>query len=96
MNLELQKKVKDEVKGEVAQTYIKENNISISISIMAINTIEPLWELNIAELLSKLRIHQKAHSFPYSFTIVEVMITIKIQHERCICEHSRDSNLVTT
>lgn len=38
-------------------TYIEEDNVSISISIVTINTIEPLWKLNIAKLLSKLGIH---------------------------------------
>lgn len=38
-------------------TCIEEDNVSISISIMTINAVKPLWELNIAKLLSKLGIH---------------------------------------
>lgn len=60
---------------------------------MAIDTIEPLWELNITELLPKLWIHQKAHGFSYSLAVVDVVITIQIQHKGCVGKHSRDSNL---
>lgn len=67
-------------------TYIKEHNISISISIMTINTIKSLRKLDIAELLPELGIHQKAHGFPYSLAVVDVMITIQVQHKRGIGE----------
>jgi len=60
-------------------TYIKENSITVGISIILINTVKPLWELDIANIFSKVWIHHKAHSFPQRFTIVYVVITIKIQ-----------------
>jgi len=69
---------------EQVTTYIKKHNIAISISVVKINTIEPLWELYIAELLSKLGIHQKAHGFSHSLAVVDVVITIQVQHEGCI------------
>jgi len=65
--------------SSVQDTYIKENSIAIGISIVLINTIKPLWKLDIANIFPKVRIHHKAHSFPQRFTIVDVMITIKIQ-----------------
>jgi hypothetical protein len=54
---------------------------------MAINTIKPLRKLDIAELLPKLGIHQKAHGFSYSLAVIDVMVTIQIQHKRRIGEH---------
>lgn len=75
-------------------TYIKEDNIAVSISIMAINSIKPLRKLDIAELLPNLGIHQKAHSFPDSLAVVDVVITIQVQHEWCISKHCRNSNLL--
>uniref|UniRef100_A0A2P2P0H8 Uncharacterized protein n=1 Tax=Rhizophora mucronata TaxID=61149 RepID=A0A2P2P0H8_RHIMU len=59
---------------------------------MTVNTIKPLRKLDIAYLLSKLRVHQKAHGFPYSFAVVDVVVTIQIQHKWGIGEHCRDSN----
>nr|GMD22196.1 hypothetical protein BHM03_00000279 [Ipomoea batatas] len=44
----------DDFLGLVYSTYIKEDNVAVSISIMAINAIEPLRKLDIAELLPKL------------------------------------------
>jgi hypothetical protein len=60
-------------------TYIKENRITIGISIVPINTIKSLWKLNIANIFSKVGIHHKTHSFSQGFAVVYVMITIKIQ-----------------
>lgn len=77
-------------------TYIKEDNVAIGISIMAINAIESLRKLDIAEFLSKLGVHQKTHGFPYGFAIVDVVVTIQIQHKRCIGKHCRNSNLLMT
>jgi len=63
----------------VRDAYIKENSIAIGISIIPINTIKPLWKLDIANIFPKVGIHHKAHSFPQGFTVVYVVITIKIQ-----------------
>ena len=60
---------------------------------MTINTIKSLWKLNIAQLLPQVGVHQKAHSLSYCLAIIDVVITIQIQHEWCICKHSRNSNL---
>lgn len=42
-------------------TYIKEDDVSVGVSIIVIDTIESLRELNIAKLFPELRIHQEAH-----------------------------------
>ena len=81
---------------KIFKIYIEEHNIAISISIVSINAIESLRKLDIAEFLSELGIHQKAHGFPYSLAIVDVVVTIQIQHERCIGKHCRNSNLLIT
>lgn len=74
-------------------TYIKEDDVSVGVSIIVIDTIESLRELNIAKLFPELRIHQEAHRFPNGSTVIDVMITIQVQHKWCICEHCRYSNL---
>ena len=73
--------------------HIKENSVSIGISIISVNTIKPLWELNIADSLSKQWIHHETHRLPKSLTVIDVVITIQVQQIRCICEHSRNSDL---
>lgn len=75
-------------------TYIKEDDISVSISIMRINTIESLWKLDVAELLSYVGIHEKTHCFPCSLAVIEIVITIQIEYVRCISQHSRHPDLV--
>lgn len=77
-------------------TYIVEHNVAIGISIMTIDAIEPLRKLDEAKFLSHLGVHQKAHGFPYSLAIVDVVVTIQIQHERCIAKYSRNSHLLIT
>lgn len=85
---------KDLCNGEIlAVTYIKEDCVSVGISIMPINAIESLGELDITHLLSNLGIHQETHGLPRSFAVVDIVITVQVQHERSIGKHSRDTNL---
>lgn len=70
------------------KAYVKEDNIAVGISIMSINAIKPLWELDITKLLSQLGVHEKAHGFSDGLAIVNVVIAVQIQHEGCICENS--------
>lgn len=74
-------------------TYIKEDRVSVGITIIPINAIESLRELDIANLLSYLGVHQETHGLPRSFAVVNVVITIQVQHERSIGKHRRDTNL---
>lgn len=74
-------------------TYIKEDCVSVGVTIIPINAIESLRELDIANLLSYLGVHQETHGLPCSFAVVNVVITIQVQHERSIGKHCRDTNL---
>ena len=74
-------------------TYIKEDCVSVGVSIILINAIESLRELDIANLLSYLGVHQETHGLPCSFAVVDVVITVQVQHERSIGKHSRNANL---
>lgn len=65
--------------GTSSETYIKEDNIAVSISIMQVNAIETLWELYIAGLLSKSRVHHETHGFFKSLAVIEVVITVDVQ-----------------
>ena len=76
-----------------SETYIKKDNISISISIVQVDAVKPLWELNIAGFPSKSRIHHETHGFFKTFAIVEIVITIHVQKICTICQDSRNSNL---
>jgi hypothetical protein len=69
-------------------TYIKEHSVVVGISIVAINTIKPLWKLDVAHSLAKLWIHHEAHGFSHCFAVVDVVITIEIEEIGCICEDS--------
>jgi hypothetical protein len=73
-------------------TYVKENSVVVGISIVLINTVEPLRELHVTHFLPHSRIHQEAHGFSKSFTVVDVMITIQIEEERGIRENGGDSD----
>lgn len=42
-------------------TYIEEDDVSVGVSIIAIDSIESLRELNITKLFPELWIHQEAH-----------------------------------
>lgn len=74
-------------------TYIKEDSVSVGISVMPINTIESLRKLDIANFLANLWIHQEAHCLSDSLAVVYVMVTIQVQHEWSICKNGRDTNL---
>lgn len=41
----------------VIETYIEEDDVAIGVSIVAINSVESLRELNVTELLTELWIH---------------------------------------
>ena len=65
-------------------TYIEEDNIAIRVSIVPINPIESLRELNVTDFLSGLRIHHETHCFSKSFAIVDVVITVDVQKIRSV------------
>lgn len=73
--------------------YIKEYGVAVGVSVMLVNTIKPLRELDIAHPFSKQRIHHETHRLPKSLTIIDIVITIQVQQISSICQHSRDSNL---
>ena len=77
----------------LSSTYVKEHNIPIGVSITAINAIEPLWELYIADISANSRVHHEAHCFTDGFAVVNIVITIKIKNVRSICQDSRHSDL---
>jgi hypothetical protein len=62
-----------------AGSYIKKDNVPVSISIVTINTIKPLRELHIANFLPHQRIHHETHSFFYGLAVIDVVITIQVQ-----------------
>lgn len=63
MNVHGAQQFKEVLKRKI-HAYIKEHCIPVGISIIPIDPIESLWELHIANMLSKVWIHKKAHSFP--------------------------------
>lgn len=75
--------------------YIKEHGVSVGISVVSINAVESLGKLDVAELLSELRVHEKTHGFSHGLAVVDVVVAIEIQHERRVRKHSRDPNLYT-
>ena len=79
--------------NRVAETYIEKDNVSVSISIVTVNTVKSLRELHITHFLPYQRIHHETHCFPYGLAIVDVVITVQIQHVRSICKNSRDTDL---
>jgi hypothetical protein len=60
---------------------------------MGINAVEPLRELHIADLAADLRVHEEAHRLPDSLTVVDVVITIQIEHERRVGQYGGDADL---
>jgi hypothetical protein len=73
--------------------YIKENSVSVGVSIMCINAIKSLRKLHVANFLSNLGVHQETHSLSNGLAIIYIMVTIQVQHERSIGKHCRDPNL---
>jgi len=64
----------------------------IGISIVSINTIEPLRELYVTDASAHNGVHEEAHGFPKRLAVVDVMIAIEIEEERRIREHSGHAN----
>lgn len=62
-----------------AESYIKKDDVPVSVSIMTVNTIKPLRELDIAHFLPHQRIHHETHSLFDGFAIVDVVITVQVQ-----------------
>jgi len=71
-----------------AESYIKKDDVPVSVSIMTVNTIKPLRELDIAHFLPHQRIHHETHSLSKSFAAIEVVITIHIKKISTICQDS--------
>jgi len=65
----------------------------IGISIISVNAIKPLRELNITDFLPKSRIHHKTHGLAKGLAVVYIMVTIKIEHIRAIGKNCRNTNL---
>jgi len=62
-----------------ADSYIKKDDVPVSVSIMTVNSIKPLRELDIAHFLPHQRIHHETHSLFYGLAIVDVVITVQVQ-----------------
>jgi hypothetical protein len=62
-----------------AESYIKKDDVPVSVSIMTVNTVKPLRELDIAHFLPHQRIHHETHSLFYGLAIVDVVITVQVQ-----------------
>ena len=58
--------------------YIEEDHVAIRVSIVSINPVKPLRELNVANFLSGLRIHHETHSFSNRLAVVDVVITVHV------------------
>lgn len=71
----------------MANSYVKEDRVVISISVIPVDTIKSLWELYIADPLAHSWIHQEAHSFSESFTVVDVMIAVQVEEEGSVREN---------
>lgn len=65
--------------------YVEENCVTVGISIALVNAIEPLGELNVADVAADLRIHVETHCLTNSLAVVHVVITIEIEYIRSIC-----------
>lgn len=70
---------------------VEKDCVMICISIRGINSFKPLWKLYITYAITT-TIHHKAHSLPYSHTVVEIMVTIQIEYEGPIGQYCRGSN----
>lgn len=62
----------------LAVTYIKEDCVSVGVSIICINAVESLRELDIADLLPSLGVHQETHGLSRSFAVVDIVITVQV------------------
>ena len=80
---------------EGSEAYIEEDYIPVGVTIVQVNTIKPLWELDVAALLSISRVHKETHGFFNSLAVVEVMITIHVQKISSIGQNSRNTDLST-
>lgn len=77
---------------QTLQIDIKKDCIVISISIISVNAIKPLRELNITDFLPKSRIHHKTHGLTKGPAVVYIMVTIKIEHIRAIGKNCGNTN----
>lgn len=78
---------------EYYNAYIKEDYVPVGVSVTAINAIESLRKLNIADISTDLWIHHEAHSFTNCLAIINIVITVKVENKWSICENCRHSNL---
>lgn len=78
------------------RTYVEKDGVSIGISVVSVNAIKSLRELHITDLLPNLWIHQEAHGFSHSLAVVNVVITIQVEHEGRIGENTGNTNLQNT
>lgn len=74
-------------------THIEEDGVSIGVSVVLVDAVESLWELNVANPLPDLRVHQEAHGLSCGPAVVYVMVTVQVQHERRVSKHGRDTDL---
>lgn len=65
----------------------------VGISIVTINAIESLGKLDITNFGPDSGVHHEAHRFTDSLAVVDVVITIQVEHVRCVREDSRDTDL---
>jgi hypothetical protein len=58
-----------------------------------VDAVEPLRELNVADLPADLRVHEEAHGLPDGLAVVDVVITVQVEHEWRVGQHGGDANL---
>ena len=75
------------------QAYVEEDGVPVSVSVVRVDAVEPLRELHVADLPADLRVHEEAHGLPDGLAVVDVVVTVQVEHEGRVGQHGGDSDL---
>lgn len=66
---------------QIVGPYIKEDCVSVRISIVPIDAVESLRKLDETHSFANLRVHQETHGLSDGLAVVDVVVTIQVEHK---------------
>jgi hypothetical protein len=68
-------------------THVEEDDVAVGVSVVAVDAVEALRELDVAELLAELRVHEEAHGLAHGLAVVDVVVAVEVEDEGRVGEH---------
>jgi hypothetical protein len=72
--------------------YVEEDGVVIGVTVVAVDAVEALGELDVADFGADVGVHHEAHGFADGFAVVDVVVAVEVEHVGGVGEHGADAH----